>query len=206
MKNYLNVFLFLVCAFTAQLFVSCGGGNTASKEQQDTTNQVASGLMSDDAMIKRGEYLVTAIGGCADCHSPKKFTAQGPVPDMDLWLSGHPADSKLPPAQPGALKAGWLLFSPDLTAFQGPWGTSFAANLTPDTATGIGSWTESTFFTTLQQGKYHGTPAGRDLLPPMPWQTFKNMTEADLRAIFIYLKSIKPISNAVHAPLPPQGS
>ena len=202
----MKVFLFLLCAISAQLFISCGGDNASTKEQKDTTANQASEMMSDDAMIKRGEYLVKAIGGCADCHCPKKFTAQGPVPDMDLWLSGHPASSKLPPAQPGASKAGWLLFSPDLTAFVGPWGTSFAANLTPDTATGIGAWTESTFFTTIQQGKYHGAAAGRDLLPPMPWQAFRNMNEDDLRAIFTYLKSIRPINNAVPAPIPPQGS
>ena len=204
MKNYLYVFLILCCGAVTQLFISCGGDKTAKEEKAAEVNAPAD-LMSDDALITRGEYIVNA-GGCADCHSPKKFTDHGPVPDMDLHLSGHPADSKLPAPQPGALKAGWILFSPDLTAFQGPWGTSFSANLTPDTATGIGMWTETTFFTAIRNGKYHGLPAGRDILPPMPWQMFKNYTDDDLRAIFTYLKSIKPISNAVPAPVPPQGS
>jgi len=205
MKNYYYVFLFVCCGAVTQLFISCGGDHTATKEEKGTESNVAADLMSDDALIKRGEYMVKG-GGCADCHSPKNFTAEGPVPNMDLWLSGHPADSKLPAPQPAALKAGWILFTPDLTAFQGPWGTSFAANLTPDTATGIGLWTETTFFNVIRKGKYHGLPAGRDILPPMPWRMFRNYTDDDLRAIFTYLKSIKPISNPVPAAVPPSGS
>ena len=161
-------------------------------------------LMSDEERIKKGEHLVMSIG-CADCHAPKNMTAKGPEPNMELWLSGHPENSKLPPPQPAAVKAGWYLMSPDITAFVGPWGTSFAANLTPDTVTGIGAWTPEIFITAIREGKYHGVVAGRDMLPPMPWQFYRNLTDEELRSIFAYLKSIKPIRNQVPAPVPPAG-
>jgi hypothetical protein len=197
----MNLLSTIGCISCLILLTSCGN-STTPEQKAEPTKQNSSALMSDDALIKQGEHLVWSMG-CADCHCPKKFSEKGMEPNMDLWLSGHPADSKLPPSQPQALKAGWLLFSPDLTAFSGPWGTSFAANLTPDTATGIGAWKEETFFTTIRKGKYHGVEAGRDLLPPMPWQMFNHLTDDELRAIFTYLKSIKPINNLVPAPLPP---
>src|SRR5215472_16125285 len=94
--------------------------------------------------LKRGEYLVT-FGGCHDCHSPKVMTSNGPAPDRTRLLSGHPADAQLPPLPAGIVGAApnqWAaITNSDLTAWVGPWGTSFAANLTPDKATGLGGWT-----------------------------------------------------------------
>ena len=84
----------------------------------------------------------------------------------------------------------------------GPWGTSFAANLTPD-ETGIGNWSFGQFKKALTEGKAKGLDGGRMLLPPMPWPNYVSMQEADLRAIFAYLKSIPPVKNIVPAPVPP---
>ena len=89
----------------------------------------------------------------------------------------------------------------NMTAWLGPWGISFAANLTPDTATGLGAWSEDIFITTLRNGKHMGT--GRDLLPPMPWQFYAGGTDDDIKAIFAYLKTLPPISNRVPQPIPP---
>jgi hypothetical protein len=88
----------------------------------------------------------------------------------------------------------------NFTAFVGPWGISFARNLTPDTATGLGSWTEAMFIKTIRDGKHQGE--GRPLLPPMPWPMYRNMTDDDLKAVFAYLRSVKPIANAVPEPVP----
>ena len=160
--------------------------------------------MEQDEMVKRGGYLVT-VGGCYDCHTPKKMTPQGPVDDSSRTLSGHPANTSLPPIDTQALAPGnWILLSPDLTAFVGPWGTSFPANLTPDSATGIGAWEEDVFIKTLRTGKHLGQPNGRPILPPMPWFNLAKMEEADLKAIYAYLRSLPPISNRVPAPLSPQ--
>jgi hypothetical protein len=161
-----------------------------------------SGNSSEPSPAERGKYLVTA-GGCNDCHSPKTLTATGPVSDEKRLLSGYPASAKLPeipksilgPTQWGAITTN------DMTAWAGPWGVSFAYNLTPHAATGIGNWTEALFIQTIRSGKFMGT--SRDILPPMPWQEIGNLTDSDLKAIFAYLRSLPPIDNAVPAPLPP---
>ena len=152
-------------------------------------------------LVARGHYLVT-IMGCNDCHSPKVMTPHGPDTDSAHMLSGHPAKLPLAAIDKKAAKD-WMLFHPDLTAFVGPWGVSFAANLTSD-ASGIGNWTEEQFFRAIRQGKSKGLEGGRPLLPPMPWQQYRNATDDDLSAIFHYLKSTKPVENVVPAPIPPQ--
>ena len=155
------------------------------------------------SQVERGKYLVMA-GGCNDCHSPKIFTATGPVFDTTRLMSGHPAETQLPAIPVGVIgPAGWgTIASSHLTAWVGPWGVSFASNLTPDRKTGIGDWPEELFLKTLRSGKFMG--ASRNILPPMPWQTIGQMTDDDLKAIFAYLKSLPPIENQVPTPLPPQ--
>jgi mono/diheme cytochrome c family protein len=155
------------------------------------------------AEVKRGEYLV-AFGGCHDCHTPKTMTPNGPAPDMARALSGHPADAKLLPLPIDALGPGkWAAVTNDsLTAWAGPWGVSFAANLTPDVRTGLGKWTEAQFVASMRTGKHLGV--GRPILPPMPWWSLKALDDADLHAVFAYLQSITPIENQVPAPIPPK--
>ncbi len=150
-------------------------------------------------VVERGKYLVE-IMGCHDCHSPKLMGPQGPYPDPDRLLSGHTAGTQLPPVPKD--NAGWALMAMDLTAAVGPWGTSFSANLTSDDS-GIGTWTEDQFKRALKQGLYKGLEGSRPLLPPMPWQNFKNITDEDVHAMFMYLKSTKPVVNVVPAPVPP---
>ncbi len=164
----------------------------------------ASPKKANSKMVARGKYLVD-VEGCDDCHSPKKFTPQGPVPDMTRRLSGSPSTNAVPPVPSNVLgpdKWGALAL-PDLTGWCGPWGISFARNLTPDKQTGLGSWTEEMFVKALRTGKDMGT--GRDILPPMPWQSFRNMSDEDLKSIFAYLQTLPPISNQVHDPIPPMG-
>lgn len=162
---------------------------------------------SNADMIKRGGYLVTA-GGCDDCHSPKNFVPMGPVMipvvDSTKRLSGHPG-GKLPEVPKGVIGSDkWGgVFTNDLTGWAGPWGVSFARNLTPDVATGLGSWTPEMFINTMRKGKQMGE--GRDLLPPMPWFNLAQLSDDDLRAIFAYLQTLKPITNAVPDPIPPLG-
>jgi hypothetical protein len=91
-----------------------------------------------------------------------------------------------------------------MTAFAGPWGVSFTANLTPDPETGLGKWTEETFVETIRTGRHEGR--GRPILPPMPWENFKEATDEDLHAIFAYLKTLPPIRNRVPQPIDPPES
>ncbi len=158
-------------------------------------------VTTSEDLVKRGKYLVT-IMGCNDCHSPKIMTAQGPVPDSNLLLSGHPSSMPVAPIDTISLRS-WVLFNPIQTAAAGPWGVSFSANLTSD-ASGIGNWTESQFMKAIRQGKYKGLDGGRMLLPPMPWPSYAQASEDDLKAIFAYLKSTKPVYNVVPPPVPPK--
>jgi mono/diheme cytochrome c family protein len=156
-------------------------------------------LAQDDEPVKRGEYLVT-IGLCNDCHTPLTMGPSGPEPDMSRMLSGHPQDLAI--AAPTTVAEPWMgAMSSTLTAWSGPWGVSFTANLTPDTATGLGSWTEEMFIKALRTGKHQGE--GRPILPPMPWPMISQMSDEDLKAVFAYLRTLPPITNAVPEPLPP---
>lgn len=169
---------------------------TGESEMQETAEHQA-----QKDLVRRGEYLITSIG-CADCHSPKKMGERGPEEDPELKLSGYQQGNELPPIDQKAVEKGWILFTGDLTASVGPWGVSFAANLTSD-ETGIGNWTYEQFETAIRQGKYKGMKNNRDLLPPMPWPSYGLLSDDDLKAMFAYLKSTKPIKNAVPAPIPP---
>jgi cytochrome c553 len=149
--------------------------------------------------VARGGYLVSVIG-CDDCHTPKKMGPQGPEPDLSRRLIGHPEDAELPP--PPAPSGPWVASVYwELTAWSGPWGTSYAVNLTPDENTGIGIWTEEMFMKTLREGRHMGT--SRPLLPPMPWQVYRNLTDDDLKAVFAYLRTLPPVHNRVPLPVPP---
>ena len=163
-------------------------------------NQPEKKVLSEKEMIERGKYLITA-GGCHDCHSPKVFGPQGPKIDETKILSGHPAEMQLAEFDPAILEPGkYILFTQDVTAAIGPWGASFAANLTPDNETGIGTWQPDMFINALRTGKHLG--AGRPILPPMPWEMIGKLTDEDLQAMFAYLKSIPPIKNKVPDPKP----
>ena len=160
-----------------------------------------SSKMTKEEQIARGKYLVN-IGGCNDCHSPKIMTAMGPIPDTTRLLSGQSSDLHLPPIDTGMIAMGrWLLTTGNLNAWVGPWGISFAANLTPDPSTGLGLWTPDIFIKTMRSGKHMGT--GNDILPPMPWQAIGGLTDKDLGYMFAYLQSIPPIINRVPTPIPP---
>jgi mono/diheme cytochrome c family protein len=184
----------------------CGSLVACSPQGDGTVRAESASAMPGDPLasapaVERGRYLVE-FGGCHDCHTPKNFTDAGPAFDSTRLLSGHRADVTLPPVPPGVLGPDrWgAVASPEFTAWAGPWGVSYAANLTPD-ETGLGAWNADQFVQTMRTGKHMGT--GRAILPPMPWQQVGRLTDDDLRAVFAYLQSIPPVSNAVPLPVPP---
>ncbi|MBC5763346.1 c-type cytochrome [Ramlibacter albus] len=151
--------------------------------------------------VARGKYLVHT-SACMDCHTPLKMGANGPEPDMSRLLSGHPQDVRVPPAPAVAENSFWnVIAGATMTAWIGPWGTSFTANLTPDPDTGLGNWTERDFRETIRTGRHMGR--GRPVLPPMPIPVYQNFTDDDLGAIFAYLRTIPAVKNRVPEPLPP---
>jgi hypothetical protein len=150
---------------------------------------------------KWGEHLVT-IAACHDCHSPKKKGSPTMDLDSSRLLSGHPADMPSIDANRQEAEKKGLIVTNDLTTWVGPWGISYTANITSD-STGIGNWREEQFFKVMREGKYKGLDNNRPILPPMPWPVYKYMTDDELKAIFAYLKSTKPIRNVVPPPQPP---
>jgi cytochrome c553 len=179
----LRLSLLSACAVAAaSLLVSrCGYETTA----HSTTAKTAA--MSE---VARGRYLVT-ITGCNDCHSPK-LRPGSMEPDSARLLSGRSPHTP-PPEKPA--KFGDITASGDLTAWWGPWGVSYAANLTPDPTTGIGRrYNETSFVHAMRTGK---KPEGTDMLPPMPWQDFSRMSDGDLKAIWSYLRTLPPVKNNV---------
>ncbi|RZU47891.1 cytochrome c [Fluviicoccus keumensis] len=153
--------------------------------------------------IERGRHLA-GIMGCADCHTPMKMGAKGPEPDLARGLSGHPQDQALPP--PPAPSGPWIWGgSASMTAFYGPWGISYSANLTPDKDTGIGNWTLAQFSQAMKTGKHLGN--GRPILPPMPWQAVSRLDDHDLKALFRFLMAQPAVKNTVpeFKPAPSRG-
>jgi mono/diheme cytochrome c family protein len=177
----------LVTTAAAVGVVVWGIGSTDTRAQGGTGVSVA-----------RGKYLVEAVGGCNDCHTPYKMGDNGPEPDMTRMLSGHPAGASVTP--PPHLSGPWMAaVSNTFTAWAGPWGLSYTKNLTPDKDTGLGTWTEQQFVDTLRNGREQGR--GRQLLPPMPWQDFRLMNDDDLKSIFAFLKTIPAVKNKVPDPV-----
>ncbi|MEO6668754.1 MAG: c-type cytochrome [Ferruginibacter sp.] len=172
-----------ILILTSTVLISC----------EDSKAKMANQTISNDSLIKRGEYLVT-ISGCDDCHTPKKMGAMGHEPDRSIRLSGYRMNTPLPRVDTNVIKSGWALANGELTGWAGPWGASFAANLTSD-ETGIGNWTLSQFKKALREGKWKGMDGNRPLMPPMPWQNYSHFTDEDVASIFAFLKSTKPVKN-----------
>ena len=180
------------------LLISCNNDAPVQQVKESPATE-----LSQAELIARGKYLVTIIG-CNHCHTPKKMGPQGPVFDSSLLLSGHQGNSPLPAIDTKALTPGyWVLFAGDLTATVGPWGISYAANLTPDSLTGIGSWTEETFVKTLRSGKHLGQEGGRPIMPPMPWESIGSLSDDDIKSLYTFLHALPAISNRVPAYTPP---
>ncbi len=158
---------------------------------------IAIGIRSVDSQadnVERGKYLVDAVGACSHCHTPRA----GADYNMDMYLAGHPADEPHPQYNFSMMQQNiFLLVSPKLSVFSGPFGTSFATNLTPDKETGLGEWTEKMFIDSMRTGHHQGNKENRKIFPPMPTKHYALMSDADLKAIWAYLKTIKPVKNDV---------
>jgi len=187
-------------AFATIYFAGCSD----NKKPAETTPVAAEEKPSYggyENQVKWGEHLV-AIGGCNDCHTPKKMTPMGPADDSTLMLSGHPEQHPAPEVDRKATEGKGLVVTSDFTAWIGPWGISYSANLTPD-STGTGSWTETQFVYALRNMVSKGLPGSRPLMPPMSMMPVKNMTDDELKAVYAYLRTIKPIKNHSVQPTPP---
>ncbi|MBS1736183.1 MAG: c-type cytochrome [Bacteroidetes bacterium] len=205
MKKFSMLMLFILVG-AILIFSKCNQGPAGgTSTPKDTTNVQGDAVAYGgfDSKVAWGKHLVT-ISGCNDCHTPKKMGPKGPEDNLDLLLSGHPANVPIPDINRKEIESkGLAAFGGTFTVYIGPWGVSFAANITSDSTTGIGTWTEEQFIRTFKTGKYGGAPDGRNLLPPMPFQNVAQMTDDELKAVYAYLESTKPVHNIVPQPLPP---
>ena len=168
--------------------------NACNNEASETTATTPATPGAEDN-IKEGQRLVATLD-CEICHSPKRMGPKGPELIPELRFGGHIAGTQLPPYDEKTVKAGWALFAPDFTSTIGPWGQSYAGNISSD-STGIGMWTEEQFKKVLREGKYKGLDNTRPILPPMPWEAYKNLTDDEISKVFAFLKSTAPVKNVV---------
>lgn len=154
------------------MLAACAAAFTAVSCSTSGTPSTTPAAMTQEQKLERGRYIVT-IAGCVDCHTPGTFYG---APDSTRFLSGS--------------ELGWT----------GPWGTTYAKNLTPDVETGIGSWTEEQIAAALRTGV---RPDGTPLLPPMPWMLYSHLTDEDMSALTAYLKSLPPVKHANPPVVPP---
>jgi mono/diheme cytochrome c family protein len=127
--------------------------------------------------LERGAYLMRGIVGCGNCHTPKDQDGKA-LADQEL-AGGYEFKEKVFDA--------------------------VAANITPDSETGIGKWTDQQIIDAIRNGK---RPNGTIIGPPMPIEFYRNISDTDARAIVAYLRSVKPISHKLakstyNIPLPP---
>jgi len=170
------------------LAAACGRDAAASSDNPAATSQ-----------LERGAYLVNTLG-CHDCHTPLKMGPNGPEPDMSRALSGHPED--IGALKPARSQGPWIVAANATnTAWSGPWGVSYTANLTPDQNTGLGIWTEDMFIKAIRTGRHMGV--SRPINPPMPWPMYRNLSDQDLKAVYTYLRTVPPIVNHVPDYEPP---
>lgn len=136
---------------------------------------------------------------CSYCHTPEVAGPGGKLmPDPDRLFMGHPADEPVPEIPD------MVMTSPEYMEFLDNldttvWATDnrivFTANLTPDDETGIGTWTEEDFISTIRSGRHQGV--GKRLKYPMPWQELAALDDEELAALFAYLRTVKPVNNKV---------
>lgn len=180
----------LLAALGFALVLATAAGCERSEASTTTLDRTAE-------RVARGKYLVNT-SGCNDCHTPWKMGGKGPEPDMTRFLSGHPEKLRMPKVD---LPPGHWMGAPYMTEFQGPWGKTYAMNLTPDVNTGIGIWTEDMFLRAIREGRHMGQ--SRPIMPPMPWTVYRNLNDEDLKSVYAYLRTIPAIHNRVPEYEPP---
>ena len=170
MQKTIVVSAILFMALTTIFFIACNNNSTEpnarANSQEDSLKKV----------VARGEYLTLHVAVCMHCHSLRDFTKYA-GPDV-----------------PGSIGGGGSKF--DNTIFAVIPGSFYSKNITPDSATGIGAWTDEELLRAITQGIRKN---GDTLFPLMPYAHFNHMAKDDVISIIAYLRTLKPIKNTIPA-------
>ena len=122
--------------------------------------------------LARGKYLVEGVLGCLDCHSQRADPPAGLAPVFTNVGAGR------------------------VMVNQGSFVLA-ASNITPDTETGAGTWTDDQLARAIREGIGHD---GRTLFPIMPYGDYRGLADADLASVVVYLRSLGPVHIAQPRP------
>lgn len=169
MKKFLIVLLCLVAVFAIAITATIGWRPIIGPKARPLTSRV---FEKTPERWARGEYLAEGLNVCMDCHSPHDWTKH---------------DEPIPTGMEGA--------GEDMSFLKGLPGRIVAPNLTPDSETGTGNWSDDALARAIREGIGYD---GRALLPMMPYQNFRNLPDEDVASIVVFLRSLPPVRN----PLP----
>jgi len=124
-------------------------------------------FQSTPQRLARGEYLARNVSDCMGCHAEHDWTAH---------------DAPLLPKTFGA--------GQDMNFLKGFPGKVYAPNITPDSETGTGDWSDDQLARAIREGVSHD---GRALFPFMPYLDFRALSDEDLASIIVYLRSLPPV-------------
>ena len=137
----------------------------------------------DRHMVGLGSYLVNAVGGCSDCHTQPSYTPKG-----------NPFLGEKKQVNGAHYLGGGQFFGPFISR-----------NLTPEHGLPGGrSYAEFKLILRTGIDLDHLHPKISSLLQVMPWPTYQEMSDHDLRAIYEYLKAIPPATPGTILPVPPK--
>src|SRR5262245_49007594 len=157
-------------AFSALLLTSCAICSTCAARHLSTSSAIRASAPTPE-LVSRGAYLVNEVSSCGFCHTPRVGST---------WRGAERDDAFL---------AGGSVFDVADMGFR-----IVAPNITQDRETGIGSWTDDEIVRAIREGV--GLD-GRRLMPPMPFASFRFMSDDDARAIVAFLRTVPPVKNVV---------
>ena len=166
MKKSIAASAIFFIALIIMFFLACNNNSTESQAntKEDSLKKV----------IARGEYLTLHVAVCMHCHSMRDFSKfSGPDVPGTVGGGGGKFDNNIIDVIPG---------------------TIYSKNITADSATGIGTWTDEELLRAITQGIRKN---GDTLFPLMPYAHFNHMAKDDLMSIIGYIRTIKPIKNAI---------
>lgn len=166
-------FLIVLCALVVLAVILTAAGGTylyVRKPAQAPPSAIK--VARTPERIARGAYIFKSIADCDGCHSQRDFSLVG----GPLVESGRARGNVLSDFMAGLP------------------GVVVAPNITPDTETGIGAWTDGEKIRAIREGVDRD---GNALFPMMPYEAYRKMSDEDVEALVAFLDSLPPVRNSL---------